>query len=205
MGQLGKVGQVPIRLVRTWPAPAPDGAWQVFCPFLNGVDAATAFWIGGMAWHDANASLLASLRTPALVAPVTFAGVFCTDPFRREADIFAALRRAGVTGVVNLPSVSFFDGDLSTILASFNLGFARELEFLRHARDAGFRVALCMTTEAPVAEALATGAELIIAHDGPPQPGSSGSRADAAVKLRRKFAPGMPVISAQDLLKSLVA
>ncbi len=204
MSQLGKVGQPPIRLGRTWPLPTADGAWQIFCPFLDGVDANTAFWIGGLAWHDANASLLAALPTPAPIVQTVFAGVFCIDPFRRDVDIFAALRQAGIQGIVNLPSVSFFDGELATILDSFNLGIAQELDFLRRARAAGFRIAACLPVGGPIAQAVDAGAELIIAHDGPPQPGQTErSSAAAALRLRRQFPGGPPVIGAEDLLATL--
>lgn len=206
MSQVGKVGQASIRLVRTWPAPTAAGAWEIFCPFLNGVDANTAFWIGGLAWHDANASLLTALLMPAPVAPVVFAGVFCTDPFRRDVDIFAALQQAGIQGIVNLPSVSFFDGELATILDSFNLGIARELDFLRRARAAGFRIAACLPTGGPIAEAVDAGAELIIAHDGPPQPGQTDrSSAAAALRVRNQLPDGPPVIGADDLLATLTS
>jgi hypothetical protein len=201
---MGKIEQPAIRLVSEWPSAVADGAWQVLCPFLADVVPAAAFWIGGLAWHDANASLLAAIREPAPAGTNVFAGVFCTDPFRRDIDIFAALRQAGIAGVVNLPTVSFFDGELGAILDSFNLGIGREIDFLERARDAGFRIAGCVSTTGPIDRMLQVGAELIIAHAGVPPPGRDDPAEVSAARWHRRFAAhGPPVITASTLLETL--
>jgi predicted TIM-barrel enzyme len=156
-----------------------------------------------MAWHDANASLLASLRTPAPVGSIVFAGVFCTDPFRRDVDIFDALRHAGIQGIVNLPTTGFFDGELASIFDSFNLGLARELDFLRRGRDAGFRIAVCLPLGTMADRVAEIGAEFVIAHDGPPQTGGRAHPVSAAARFRRQAPDGPPVIGAEELLATL--
>src|SRR5262249_31292740 len=120
--QRGKIEQPTPRLITAWP---PSGDYRgplVLCPFLANIDATTGFWIGGLAWHDANAELLAAISRPARRKHRVYAGVFCADPFRRHDDLFAAMRSAGIDGVINLPTVSVIDGELGGILASFNLG-----------------------------------------------------------------------------------
>ncbi|HEX5327044.1 MAG TPA: phosphoenolpyruvate hydrolase family protein [Acetobacteraceae bacterium] len=159
-----------------------------------------AFWIGGLAWHDANAELLAAIGTPNPHRHRVYAGVFCVDPFRRDADLFAALRMAGIDGVVNLPTVSVIDAELGGILGSFNLGIDRELAFLRRAGEAGFRIAGCVATVEAADQLVAFGADVIIAHGGPPQPGLSDPSNAVAGRLRQRFASGPPIVSAADLL-----
>jgi len=175
----------------------------VFCPFLDGPDPATLFWLGGLAWQDANARLLASLGRVAPPRCIVYAGVFAVDPFRRDEDLFAALATAGIQGVVNLPSVAFMDGELAAILGSFDLGAQREIAFLRRARATGLRIAGC-AGDADAADAMVqAGAELIIAHAGPPLPAKPDPGRAAAARLRRRFAAGPPVISAGELLATL--
>lgn len=203
VAQRGKIEQPTLRLITAWPPSRASRATLVLCPFLAGLDAAVAFWIGGLAWHDANAGLLDAIRTPAQRRHRIYAGVFCVDPFRRDDDVFAALRAARIDGVINLPTVSVIDGELGSILGSFNLGIDREVDFLRRAHDAGFRIAGCVGT-AEAADQLATaGADFIIAHGGPPQPGLADPSHVSANRLRRRFANGPPVISAAELLTTV--
>ena len=53
------------------------------------------------------------------------------------------MRVKGVEGIVNVPSVSFFDGRSTSILESLDLGYEQEVTFLRQAKLMGFRIALC--------------------------------------------------------------
>jgi hypothetical protein len=204
LAQLGKIEQPRIRLVRRLP-PGRVAARDrlVFCPFLDGPDPAALFWLGGLAWQDANARLLASLHGAAPPRCTVYAGVFGVDPFRRDEDIFAALAAAGIQGVVNLPSVAFMDGELAAILGSFDLGAQREIALLRRARAYGLRIAGC-AADADAADAmLQAGAELIIAHAGPPLPGRPDPGYAAATRLRRRYSAGPPVVSASELLATL--
>lgn len=205
MGGTGKIEQASVRLVTTWPPAQGDSRdWQVLCPFLAGTDPSLAFWLGALAWHDANARLLECLRVPAHPAIRVYAGVFGVDPFRRDADLFSALHTAGVVGIVNLPSVSFIDGEFASLLDNFHLGAAREIDFLRRGHDAGFRIAGC-AGNVEIADRLASeGADFIIAHGGPPQPGTPDPSRTVANRLRPRYAAGGPaVISAAELLATL--
>jgi predicted TIM-barrel enzyme len=203
VAQRGKIEQLTLRLITTWPPSAASRGTLVLCPFLAGLDAAVAFWIGGLAWHDANAGLLDAIRMPARRRHRIYAGVFCVDPFRRNDDVFAALREARIDGVINLPTVSVIDGELGTILSSFNLGIDREIDYLRRARDAGFRIAGCVGTVEAADQLAAAGADFIIAHGGPPQPGLADPSHVSANRLRRRFANGPPIISAAELLATV--
>ncbi len=204
MTQLGKTGQPHIRLAHSLPSGRTAGDDHVvLCPFLGGPDPAALFWLGALAWQDANARLLAALRDATPPRCIVYAGVFAVDPFRREEDIFAALTAAGIQGVVNLPSVDFMDGELAAILRSFDLGIQREIEFLRRARAAGLRIAGCAAHSDAADAMIEAGAELIIAHAGPPLPGRPDPGQAAAVRLRRRHTAGPAIISARELLATL--
>jgi predicted TIM-barrel enzyme len=201
---MGKTERQSVRLVLRCP---PDSVARsdrlVLCPFMEGEDPATTFWLGALAWHDVNARLLAALDGAAAPRCTVYAGVFCVDLFRRDKDIFAALQAAGIQGVINLPSVSFMDGELATILASFDLGVEREIAFLRRARAAGFRIAGCAADPNAVEAMVQAGAELIVTHARPPLPGKADAGRTAAARLRQRFGNVPPVISAGELLATL--
>lgn len=190
-----------LRLVRSLATPADDAAdvW-LLCPWLPALPPGPEFWFAALAWHDSNGDLLAALDGPAPPGRRIYAGVFCVDPFRRREDILQALRRVGVEGVVNLPSIGFIDGEVGSLLAGFSLGLEREVGFLRSAREAGFRVAGCAATLDVARSMVAAGAELILAHGGPPLPGSADPGQAVANRLRRHLAPSIPVLPLGDLL-----
>ncbi|MDB5370064.1 MAG: hypothetical protein JWP20_1622 [Roseomonas sp.] len=189
-----------LRIVRSLAAvdDNPDESW-LFCPWLPALPPGPEFWLAALAWHDSNGSLLDNLPAQPPRRKV-YAGVFCVDPFRRREDILHALRRAGISGIVNLPSVSFIDGEVGTLLAGFSLGVEREIAFLRGASGAGFHVAGCAAT-LDAAQAMAgAGAELIIAHGGPPLPGSADPGHAVAARLRRHLPDAVPVLPLGRLL-----
>ena len=196
------MGKVGVRLVARLPRDAETAAEPVIlCPWLDGPDPATRFWLGVLSWHDANASLLAALDglPPRRRAGPVFAALFCADPFRSPADLFARLRAAGIAGVVNLPSVTFLDGPFADILRQFDLGPAREVRVLRQAHEAGFRIAGCADSREMARDLAALGSEFLIVHDGPPVPRTG--RHKAADPLPRRFAGlDVPVMTVDTLL-----
>ncbi len=203
-GEMREMGKSGVRLATRLPSagPAAEGA-VILCPWLDGPDPATLFWLGALSWHDANASLLAALDTATGAANV-FAAMFCADPFRSPAALFERLRAAGVGGVVNLPSVTFLDGPLAGILSHFDLGPDRELRFLREARAAGFRVGGCVASRDMAQELAGLGAEFVIAHNGPPvRAADRGCDETPALLLRRFAGLDLTVLSVPALLRTL--
>ena len=205
---MGKVGQSAVRLVTSMPMSAGVDEIQILCPFLRGLDPALGMWLGPLAWHDSNAALLAVLEQARPLPPqvTVFAGVFCADPFRAEDDVVAALRAAGVSGMANLPSVSFLDGEFGQTLAALNLGMARELNFLRHARSHGFRIAGCASALSDAQSLCAFGAELIITHAGPPHTAQADLGLNRDGQLAQQLSDcGAQLVSLSELIVQLGA
>jgi predicted TIM-barrel enzyme len=200
-----------LRIVTRWPSRRPasrdlqDGTLTLLCPCFAGLPPARAAWLGVLPLHDANARLLEALHAGAGRAggvgepgrESVLAGVLAIDPFRSVPDLLAALRDAGVRGVVNLPSVAAFDGEMGTILDDLRFGVAREIDFLAAAVAAGFRAAGCARTPEAARRMVAVGVELIIADGGPPLAGQRRRRAAAVQRIMRSVRE-VPVVKLPD-------
>jgi predicted TIM-barrel enzyme len=87
---------------------------------------------------DANALVFRTAERevlPQVHATPVIAGVNGVDPLRDMPRFVADLRRIGVSGVHNFPTVAWFDGDFRRTLEATGLGYAHELAMLRTARD----------------------------------------------------------------------
>jgi predicted TIM-barrel enzyme len=82
---------------------------------------------------DANALSLQSAkeRIPKAGTTPVIAGVCATDPLRLMDKFLLELKRAGVAGVQNAPSVGLIDGGFRTSLEEAKLGYAKEVELMR--------------------------------------------------------------------------
>ena len=165
---MGKIGQSVVRLVSRMPTVAGADELLILCPFLEGLDPSVAMWLGPLAWHDCNGALLCALpQNPPAIPTTVFAGVFCAEPFRAADEILTPLRAAGIAGIVNLPSVSFLDGEVAGTLEALKLGVERELRFLEQARSSGFRIACCLRDSTMATINARLQPELVIRHAGP--------------------------------------
>ena len=199
---LGNSGQLRARLSTTWPEAADPGERVLYCPWLDGPDHATQLWLAVLGWHDVNGRLLAALKQlPDGVAahPQIFAGMFCADPFCDMRTLFAALLRAGVSGIVNLPSVTFLDGEVAETLESLNLGAERELACLRQARDACLRIVGCAADSVGAIALSELGAEFLVVHGGAPAPGSQ--KRETALRRAAANRTRLVAIGLGDLLR----
>jgi predicted TIM-barrel enzyme len=72
---------------------------------------------------------------PQVKATPVVAGVNGVDPLRDMRQFLEELRRIGVSGIHNFPTVAWFDGAFRRSLEATGLGYAHEIAMLKHARD----------------------------------------------------------------------
>lgn len=160
----------PCRLLDRLPRDADFMGEDVLlvCPWLEGLGLETGPWLGALSIHDCNAYLEGEWTFDASLAERErcYFGVFALDRLRSQDGLFVLLRRRGVDAIVNLPSVTFFDGATAQTLDSLGFDARAEARFLDNARSHGFRTALC--TRAGYDSADTSGAYVL--HEGPGRP-----------------------------------
>ena len=175
----------------------------VLCPVLAHYPRSPshlAIWMSPLAAHSANEALLQALHGARRLGPRVYAGVFAADPLRVDAALIRAIKAAGVGGVINLPSVSFIDGEAGATLDHLGLGIDREIRFLIACREAGLRIAGIAGNTAAARRMLEAGADFLIVHGGAPthadpEPDKAVTRAVS----RLKSASGVPLIPLSQL------
>jgi predicted TIM-barrel enzyme len=124
------------------------------------------------------------------VLPVTrdtpvIAGVFAADPTREISHFLQELMGLGFSGVINLPSIAWLEGELRAGLEASGLGFRREVDMIRAAGEAGlFTLAYVFTTQEATAMTQA-GVDVVVAHMGDTIGGSVGQPQAIALEARR--------------------
>jgi len=99
--------------------PPPQRACAVFVPALASFPPETWPLVALLPVLDVNGALRAALegrRTFRSAPPI--AAIFACDPFLRLADMATMLRQAGITQVVNYPTVQLFEGETAAALAA---------------------------------------------------------------------------------------
>jgi predicted TIM-barrel enzyme len=141
----------------------------ILCPWLAGLPEETGLWISALPVHDVNA--IAEADEPVAIPPalehLVYFGVFALDRFRAPGRLLQRLRARGIGRIVNLPSVTFFDGRTAATLRSLDFGLAQEIEFLKRARAEGLRTGLCARTSQLAGLDEADRFDFILSHDGP--------------------------------------
>jgi transcriptional regulator with PAS, ATPase and Fis domain len=66
-----------------------------------------------------------------------FMGLCAQDPIINFQQLFQKLKRSGVMGVTNFPSVGFFDGHFRQNLEEIGLGYGKEVQLLKEAKQQG--------------------------------------------------------------------
>lgn len=147
--------------------PPAERARRVFLPALAPFPVESWPLVALLPVLDINGSLAAALagRRPFRGAgPI--AGIFACDPFLRLADLAAALRAAGITQVVNYPTVQFFEGETAAALAAVNYRAEAEFRLLQRLAGMGFAPIACATSRIAVDAALGLGLRRILLHPG---------------------------------------
>lgn len=156
-------------LTATWPTPVDEEEYAIFCPCLEGLPEAHAALLSILPLHDANAMLTDALSCPTFRGTARrpdYAALCLVDPFRRLDDLFDAVAAAGITGIVNLPSISsFFDPTIADTDV-FDAGFAREIAGLVQAKERGFEIAGTAPDQAHSEKLSTIGCGFVLSADG---------------------------------------
>ncbi len=108
------------------------------------------------------------------------AGVMGTDPLRQMPVLLRQLDALGFSGINNFPTVGLIDGRFRMELEATNMGFGREVDMIRTAREMGFFTAVYVFNPDESRAMAEAGADCIIAHMGLTVGGSIGlDRGDA--------------------------
>jgi predicted TIM-barrel enzyme len=165
----------PFRIVagveQDWASIASDELVLV-CPWLSGLDLRAGLWLAALPIHDCNAFVDNDwiLDAPPYLRERCYVGVFALDRLRSSQQIFGPLRAKGVSRLINLPSIGFFDGATAQTFGRLSFTLESEIAFLAQARSAGFGTALCARSEVDLAPEKAAPFDFILSHQGPGQP-----------------------------------
>lgn len=133
---------------------------------------------GLMPYGDANQIVLDMAREvlPIVRNTPVLAGVCGTDPFREMERFLLQVKDVGFSGVQNFPTVGLIDGVFRQNLEETDMGFDKEVEMIRLARQLDLLTCPYVFTESE-AEAMAkAGADVLIPHMGLTTKGTIGAK-----------------------------
>jgi predicted TIM-barrel enzyme len=120
------------------------------------------------------------------------AGVNATDPFREMPVFLRQVKEVGFSGVQNFPTVGLFDGTMRANMEATGLGYGKEVEMIRLAREMDLLTTPYVFNEEEAKAMAEAGADIIVAHVGLTTGGSIGASAaaslDQAIDITTKVA-----------------
>jgi predicted TIM-barrel enzyme len=133
---------------------------------------------GMMPYGDANQVVVEMAREvlPVVRNTPVLAGVCGTDPFRIMALFLRELQTMGFSGVQNFPTVGLIDGNFRQGLEETDMGFDKEVEMIRLARELGLLTCPYVFTEGEAEAMTRAGADVLIPHMGLTTKGSIGAK-----------------------------
>jgi predicted TIM-barrel enzyme len=133
---------------------------------------------GMMPYGDANQIVMDMAREvlPIVEKTPVLAGVCGTDPFRVMKLFLREVQAAGFSGVQNFPTVGLIDGSFRQGLEETGMGFDKEVEMVRQAREIGLLTCPYVFTEDEARAMTKAGADVLIPHMGLTTKGSIGAR-----------------------------
>lgn len=143
---------------------------------------------GMMPYGDANQIVVDMAREvlPVVKHTPVLAGVCGTDPFRIMKHFLREIQALGFSGVQNFPTVGLIDGTMRQGLEETDMGYDKEVDMIKQARDLGLLTCPYVFTEAE-AEAMAkAGADVLIPHMGLTTKGSIGAKSALTLEQATK-------------------
>ena len=132
---------------------------------------------GLFAYGDANGVVMemAGEVLPVVKNTPVLAGVNGTDPFRQMSVFLKQVSEMGFSGVQNFPTVGLFDGVMRENMEATGLGYDKEIEMIRLARDMDLFTSPYVFTEDEAKAMTEAGADLLVPHVGLTTAGSIGA------------------------------
>lgn len=162
---------------------------------------------GLMPYGDANAIVLEMAREvlPVVRTTPVLAGVCGTDPMRLMDRFLTEIRATGFAGVQNFPTVGLIDGLFRANLEETGMGYGREVDMIRLARQMDLLTTPYVFGPEEAATMAEAGADILVAHMGLTTSGSIGARTaksldecvplvDAIVRAARNVRPDVIVL-----------
>ena len=138
---------------------------------------------GLLPYGDANAIVveMAGEVLPVVRQTPVLAGVCGTDPFRVMSVFLRELAELGFAGVQNFPTVGLIDGVFRQNLEETGMGYALEVEMIRHASEQGLLTAPYVFDPDDARRMTEAGADVLVPHMGLTTSGTIG--AETAITL----------------------
>ena len=138
---------------------------------------------GLLPYGDANAIVveMAGEVLPVVRQTPVLAGVCGTDPFRVMSVFLRELAELGFAGVQNFPTVGLIDGVFRQNLEETGMGYALEVELIRHASEQGLLTAPYVFDPDDARRMTEAGADVLVPHMGLTTSGTIG--AETAITL----------------------
>jgi len=133
---------------------------------------------GLMPFGDANAIVLemANEVLPVVRKTPVLAGVCGTDPMRLMDKFLQQIKAVGFAGVQNFPTVGLIDGRLRANLEETAMGYGREVEMIRLAREMDLLTTPYVFDTAEARQMTEAGADILVGHMGLTTSGSIGAK-----------------------------
>ncbi len=133
---------------------------------------------GLMPYGDANAIVMdmAAEVLPVVKKTPVLAGVCGTDPMRIMERFLRQVQEIGFAGVQNFPTVGLIDGTLRANLEETGMGYDREVEMVRIARQMELLTTPYVFNTDEAAQMTRAGADILVAHMGLTTAGSIGAQ-----------------------------
>jgi predicted TIM-barrel enzyme len=133
---------------------------------------------GMMPYGDANAIVLDMAREvlPVVGGTPVLAGVCGTDPMRLMDRFLLQVRDTGFAGVQNFPTVGLIDGVFRQNLEETGMGYDREVEMIRLARQLDLLTTPYVFNPDDAVRMAQAGADILVAHMGLTTAGTIGAR-----------------------------
>jgi predicted TIM-barrel enzyme len=133
---------------------------------------------GMMPYGDANQIVVDMAREvlPVVKNTPVLAGVCGTDPFRIMKSFLKEIQALGFSGVQNFPTVGLIDGTMRQGLEETDMGFDKEVDMIRLARELGLLTCPYVFNEDEARAMAKAGADVLIPHMGLTTKGSIGAK-----------------------------